>query len=409
MPFRVRIQDFQSIEDATIEVEGLTVLTGPNNSGKTAVCRAIYGAFTNARGTKFVRQGKASTKIELAFSDGHTLLWEKGEKVNRYELDGKALNKVGHGAPPETDVLGVLPVEAAGRELWPQFAHQFVGQVFLLDDPGSVLAEAVANVDKVGVLNESLRLSQSDRRSAAAELKVRNEDVAKYEAAVIKFDGLDNAVSLTQKAETQSIKVAKIQKALEQTHALKERWVLLTGAVQEVLPVRAIPTVADLIPDIQRDQKALEQATTLKTRLDALIQAVQEILPVRSLPTVDNAIAERTLKLQQAIDWARTISNRMQRAVDERDLAVVAVQRAQSLTIPDAQPAIRALRRLDAANALAGQWLTLKSTVGGLVADLAKTRTACDIAESEVRTLFLEAGSCPLCDQSVACIPESHL
>lgn len=409
MPFRVRIQDFQSIEDATIEVEGLTVLTGPNNSGKTAVCRAIYGAFTNARGTKFVRQGKASTKVDLAFSDGRTLLWEKGEKVNRYELDGKALNKVGHGAPPETEVLGVLPVEAAGRELWPQFAHQFVGQVFLLDEPGSVLAEAVANVDKVGVLNESLRLSQTDRRSAAAELKIRNEDVAKYEVAVDKFEGLDDAVALAQKAETQRNKVAKIQKALDQTVALRERWKSLTEAVQEVLPVRALPTVQDLGPEILKTQKALDQASNLKTRLDALTEAVQEILPVRSLPTVDNAIAERTIKLQQAVDWAKTISNRLRLAMEERDVAVVAVQRAQSLTIPDAQPAIAALRRLEAANALSGRWFALKRTVDGLVADLAKTRTACDIAESEVRALFSEAGSCPLCDQSVACLPESHL
>jgi DNA repair exonuclease SbcCD ATPase subunit len=361
MSFRVRVRDFQSIEDATIEVDGLTVITGPNNSGKTALMRAVSGAFTNARGTKFVRHGKDSAKVELSFSDGRTLLWEKGEKVNRYELDGKALNRVGHGAPPETATLGILPVEAAGRELWPQFAHQFVGQVFLLDEPGSVLAEAVANVDKVGVLNESLRLSQSDRRGAASELKVRVEDVAKHEAALLLFDGLDVAVAQVKKAEKLRVEVA--------------------------------------------DQgKSLDQVRGLQSRLSTAVGTVKSLAPVRTLPTVDSALVEKVKKIQSALDWSVQTSARLVQAKADHDRALDAAQSVRDWVLPDTQPVQDALhsleaarRSLEAARALTGRLTALEGTVTGLRATLSGVESAYEAAASDVQVLFEEAGSCPFC------------
>lgn len=354
MSFRVRVRDFQSIEDATIEVDGLTVITGPNNSGKTALMRAVSGAFTNARGTKFVRHGKDSSKVELSFSDGRTLLWEKGEKVNRYELDGKALNRVGHGAPPETATLGVLPVEAAGRELWPQFAHQFVGQVFLLDEPGSVLAEAVANVDKVGVLNESLRLSQSDRRSAAVELKVRVEDVTKYEVALLHFDGLDEAVAKVKKAEVLRVEVADKEKSLDQVREIQSRLSIVAGTVGALAPVRA-------------------------------------------LPTVDSALVEKVKKIQTALDWSIQTSARFVQAKVDHDRALDAAQSVRDTTLPDAQPVQDAFRRLEAAQALVNRLDALQGAVEGLRVSLSGAQSAHEAAVSDVQVLFDEAGSCPFC------------
>ncbi len=40
---KVRVKNFQSIREAEVEVKGLTVITGPNNSGKTAFMRAVKG------------------------------------------------------------------------------------------------------------------------------------------------------------------------------------------------------------------------------------------------------------------------------------------------------------------------------------------------------------------------------
>ena len=49
MAVTARVQNFQSVEDATIVIDGLTVITGTNNSGKTAVMRAIRGCSPTPR------------------------------------------------------------------------------------------------------------------------------------------------------------------------------------------------------------------------------------------------------------------------------------------------------------------------------------------------------------------------
>ena len=57
MGTKVRVQNYQSIEDAEIELEGLTVITGTNNSGNSAVLRAVAGVFSTTRGHHFDSHG----------------------------------------------------------------------------------------------------------------------------------------------------------------------------------------------------------------------------------------------------------------------------------------------------------------------------------------------------------------
>lgn len=202
MPFRVRVRNFQSIKDATIRVSGLTVITGPNNSGKTAALRAVRGAFTNAPAGPLVRKGEAHLTVDLSFDDGHTLTWEKGNEkpegkgkaINRYVLDGKALEGVGRGVPPEVEALGVREISAGSDGLWPQIARQFDGTLFLVDRPGSVVAEALSDVERVGKLSDALRASESDRRTIASEIKVRRADMTRLQERAQKFDGLDTVL-----------------------------------------------------------------------------------------------------------------------------------------------------------------------------------------------------------------------
>lgn len=357
MPFRIRIRDFQSIEDATIDVDGLTVITGPNNSGKTAVHRAVFGAFTNTRGTKFVRRGKDTAKVDLTFSDGPTLHWEKGEKSNRYEVDGKALNKVGQGAPPEiASLFGVMPVEAAGRELWPQFAHQFVGQVFLLDEPGSVLAEAVANVDRVGVLNESLRLSQSDRRTASSELKVRLEDVAKQEAALLAFDGLDDAV-------------ARVRILEDEHRALKG------------------------------EQKRLEDLKSLRAKLSTSEEIVDALRPIRDVPRVEDTLVERTKKILSALEWARNAAMRQEKAVHEYESAHESWQawEATALELPDIQGIRDAFAELESVRVLDRKIKAARDAVQALRGTIHALDVEYQTSAEEVDAILKETGYCPFC------------
>lgn len=245
MPFVVHVENFQSLLDVTIPVKGFTVITGTNNTGKSALMRAIRAAFQNAKGTSFIRRGTTKAVVDIVFDDGRRLRWEKGKGVGdkpTYILDGGTPIYPGQVVPEEVKNFGVRPITISGREIWPQFAPQFVGQVFLLDQPGSVLAEAVSDIDHVHQLNDALKFAESDKRSAAAELKVRLVDQSNFVSAVKKFDGLDGIDADVASIEIDHAKAEKIGKAVGVAIALKSRVDHANSAVKFLTGVLAIDT-----------------------------------------------------------------------------------------------------------------------------------------------------------------------
>jgi hypothetical protein len=121
-------------------------------------------------------------------------------------VNGKVLDKVGIGVPPEVQAFGVVPVTLAGQEYWPQIASQFSGQVFLIDQPGSVLAEAVSDIEKVSKLNKALKQAESDKRENNSKLAIRNTDLKKAEAELLSYSGLDIIEELYKQIEALNTK-----------------------------------------------------------------------------------------------------------------------------------------------------------------------------------------------------------
>ncbi len=85
---KIRVQNFQSLADVTVEAKGLTVIVGRSNLGKSAFIRALQGLLFNRPGDDFVRKNQkhASVSVEERPTDfGYPcpVMWEKGPGVNR--------------------------------------------------------------------------------------------------------------------------------------------------------------------------------------------------------------------------------------------------------------------------------------------------------------------------------------
>ena len=396
MTVKIRVQNFQSIEDSEIEVSGLTVITGTNNGGKSALHRAVYGAVTNARGTKFVRHGKDQCTVTLTFGDGRTLVWEKGEKINSYTVDGKTLNKVGAGAPPpEVQALGIVPIEAAGRELWPQFAHQFTGQVFLLDQPGSVLAESIADVTRVGVLNEALRNTQSERRAQGAELKVRASDLVKLEAQESTYAGLDVVEMLTREADTLDREVSSLQEQLATTTSLRDDIESFTDAVGDFLPVRWIemPLSGRAYLD---DLKALTEVQDLASKLNVAHAVQAQLSPVAAITLPDDSLVVRAEKVADALTLLRGIQSRMAPLM-EVVREGVKIREALSTPLMDPGVPVGHMQTLDGYRQLQRDLASRAKLTNDLRAEATALETQYEEALHEVRDILGGVGDCPIC------------
>ena len=243
MTTKVKIKDFQSIEKADLEISGFTVITGKNNSGKSAVQRAIRGVFQNTRGHAFVRHGKPHSEVSVSFEDGNEVTWLKGKKENKYIINGKEFDKVGSGTPEELDDFMVQPITAGGREIWSQFAPQFTGQVFLLSETGSVLAEAISDVERVQTLNNAMKQSERDKRAANSTLKVRKKDEKALQQDLEHYVGLDSLgllldtiESLEEKVATLTNQIATLISYQNKRGALLSEISLLDGVTSITIP-----------------------------------------------------------------------------------------------------------------------------------------------------------------------------
>lgn len=339
MPVKIRAQNYQSIKDATIEVDRFTVVTGPNNSGKTALQRAARGVFQNQSGTAFIREGEKKCVVTVDFGDDGKIEWSKGtgkrDRPTYVINEGKPIHP-GSSVPDEVAAFGVVPIQAGGQEVWPTVAPQFTGQVFLLDRPGSSLAEAVADVERVGQLNRALRKSESDKRQAASALKVRQGDLIKHEAHVAKFEGLDEALDVVNGLETKQQNLVTLHRAVTTLTGMRDKLRKAETVANALAPAMDITT-----PDANEVQGLLTELgllVDLKSRWDRatseeakyagatdLLIAVDEAQPTRLLAALD--------VLRGLQDRLRTAESRV--ALTESELEKAQAELAEATTLAD--------------------------------------------------------------------------
>jgi hypothetical protein len=328
MPIKVRVRDFQSLEDVSLTIDGLTVVTGANNTGKSALMRAIRAAFQNAKGTSFIRHGKPKAIVEVEFDDGRSLVWEKGRGKGdkpTYRIDGGDPIYPGQGVPEEVRELGMRPLVVGNREMWPQFANQFTGTVFLLDEPGSVMAEAVADVDRVSQLNEALRMASSDLRGTQGELTTRRGDLSKIDMELKRFIGLDDLITETHEIEAKAALLKRLDTALQALHILRSRLQEAERAVNSLSGVLGVdvPSASEAeglrIMSSDRDvmvrcKERLEKARSREN----FLAGIKEVEVPDTVSIIESTMKERDALtgVQRRLDTARS-SVRLLRGIEE--------------------------------------------------------------------------------------------
>ena len=108
---KVILKNFESHEDSEIEfTDGLNLLIGQSNQGKSSIVRAISLVVANQFDKEQVRTGKDFCEITIITDKGHVTA-RRGESVNQWETckDGespKYYKSIGTGVPPEA--MGIL-------------------------------------------------------------------------------------------------------------------------------------------------------------------------------------------------------------------------------------------------------------------------------------------------------------
>lgn len=310
----VRVRNFQSIRDGTFVIDGFTVVTGTNNLGKSALFRAVKGVFTNPAAT-FTRHGTKTTTVEISGEDRY-VKWEKGPKKSAvYTLkvgeNEQVFENVGHKCPDKVlEAFGIGTIQVGNTTLWPQFADQFTGPLFLLDKPGSAIADAVANIERIQMLNRALKACESDKRSAVSDLKLRKKDQESIERDLARFEGLDGLVEQVEKLESDKAKADRIRNGHKKLALLARQY---ATAKQQAKKLDGFdPQVPDEKP-ATRLVRELEESRQLRVSLRRSASALEALGKLgdveASLPPEANV--EEVRRLQTGVKRVRQLRARL--------------------------------------------------------------------------------------------------
>lgn len=407
---KVKVRDFQSLGKVDIEANGLTVLVGPSNWGKSALVRAITAALFNRPGEDFIRHGSTQAQVLLenlpsVTGTPLTVLWQKGHNLNQFTVNGVEYKKVGVNAPDVLASSGYRDIfigdkeRQKGKEIRPQIGGQF-DKPFLLDEQGSFINDVLSVVSRLGVLLNANGRCSKDLKAQRSTLTVRQKDLKTGE---VKLAALQPIVDLHARVLALQAKLDEAKKVgalLDKVRGLVAR----RAALKTFVDATTIPE-ATAVPEDLGVQRLLSGMALVRQR--AAVLHVKDL----TLPAHDATVEQR---LNTAGRDVVRIAEGRAALVRRPALARVAVLKIDAVDLPGGEFMTANLAKLD-------EWVKTAAT---LKAALATRETATTVVYNamsgldSVQTLQVEADAalvtalegvkiCPVCEQAMPTVAAS--
>ena len=228
---KVILENFQAHEMSVIEfTEGINVICGASDQGKSSVIRAIRWALENRpSGFSFKREGaKTPTRVTLVFDNG-TILRERSEVDNFYRIT-KPDGEVVELKALRTDV----PEEVKTISGFGEYNIQSQsGKAFLIDESDGDVAKKINTLSGVSIMDSILKESNSRLRAEKAKEVAAKELLSDLMVKRKRFRNLDSA----------SRKFKKVEEMHAELNEYREYHSVLNSLVVNFLELEKIPTI----------------------------------------------------------------------------------------------------------------------------------------------------------------------
>jgi len=291
----IRITGFQSHVSSFIRLcPGLNVITGPSDSGKTAILRALkWVAFGEPSGEAFVNEAVGEAKVEILLDTGVTVTKTRRKGKTTYQLSTIAEPFEKAEVPEEVkQALGITKQTFGDFETALNFAFQLEAP-FLISETASAGAKILGKLAGTEVVDLATKSVAKDTYAARQERSQAEKDIERIDAQLQEFNDLE---VLKQQLEACEYLVSEIDKAYDKSKRLSDfkitHWNLtrlleeLGGRLEELA----------VIPDLEEDLQDIEKA---QKRYDTLLDLYRQYGKVTATVT----------RLSDELDRYREVDN----------------------------------------------------------------------------------------------------
>ena len=296
---KVRIKNFQSIEDLSLEFpeKGFTCLVGQSNIGKSAIRRALECVFYNKSETSYIRKGTAECRVEIKFDDGMEVVWYRDEKTSGYIVNGEDFTKLNKTVPQPLIDKGFKELIINKEKYSVQIASQF-DNIFLLNEPGGKVTEVLSNLGNLNKIINANKSCLTDLKNNKSKVSLRKEDLLSLKEKLKNFRGLDEQTNHIEKIRETFDNLKKSQEIIQKLKISQEN---LQRIVVLIRSLRQGSTISVDYPEI--DLNKLNDIKRIGSKYESSLKTTMVLKKVADIKDILLDISDKVfIKLKEVYD-----------------------------------------------------------------------------------------------------------
>ena len=427
---KIIIDNFMAHEHTELELgAGVTILTGANNTGKSAVVEALRCLATNPTPSHVIRHGAKEARVEVELDDGTRVAWVRTKRWAKYELwapgaeEPEEYHKLQRKVPE--DVAKVLRLDQVELENRKEGVDVHIGNqrdpVFLLNQPDSVMAEFFAASTESAHLLAMQNVLKLRVRDAKREERALEDQAARTAESINRLSPLPDISLAMEQAETLEREADRLERDIPALETALNEYRNLTGLLERSRATGKVLAGTQPPPEVQdvaRLKRAIEAVDAVAGQLGRAGNSARALTGLSAPPetsdtaTLGNAIrtlAATEMTLRKVAEQQAALAGLLKVPAPE-DTARLAgivdeflILRARSKRLGRFETLLRTVAEPPLPEPLGNLGATV-TELRGLTGQLAARQTELDGLETDLRSVvdamderIRALGCCPVC------------
>lgn len=311
---KIDLINFQSHKFTSLDFDdGLNVIVGPSDNGKTAILRAIrWVLFNEPQGMGMLRNNEDFVSVRLYFNNDYSVERKRSKKENLYiiynEKTGEVqeFNSLRTGLPPEVSNVMKIKKITLDKSNDINFNIQFQHDgPFMFSYTATQKSALIGKMYNLDVVDKAIDDTNKDIKSQKSDIKRINEEIKELDERILAYKDIEKEEKLLKDREEITKNIEDSVEKLKLINSLKARLddnkKNKDYLLERINDFDKVLSNEALISSTAKAYEVLESYKNYKTRLDKIKNEINNT----------EAIYKKSKNITEKLDIDNTIARNL--------------------------------------------------------------------------------------------------